>query len=110
MTCCSINRFSDCSRLPGFKSSLNQVHLKIHHVRKGQVISQTTNVNLFSGFRQAKFPQKRLIHTVNRGSAVAFHQRQYFEHGRFETDKNRMTDNAVADVQFDQMGYVKKSG
>src|ERR1017187_4792513 len=35
--CCSSNRFSDCSRLSGFKSSLNHVHLKIFHVLKGQV-------------------------------------------------------------------------
>jgi hypothetical protein len=35
------NRFSDCSRKPGFKSSLNQVHLKIFHVRKALVIAQT---------------------------------------------------------------------
>src|SRR5580704_5261859 len=31
---CSIDRFSHRSRLPGFKSSLNEVHLKIYHVRK----------------------------------------------------------------------------
>jgi hypothetical protein len=26
---------TDCSRTPGLKSSLNQVHLKIHHALKG---------------------------------------------------------------------------
>ena len=34
MICRSIPTNFVCSRPPGFKSSLNQVHLKIHHVRK----------------------------------------------------------------------------
>jgi hypothetical protein len=51
----------DCSRLPGFKSSLNHVQLKIHHaLKETSYLTDGRNDDSFGAAWQAQF--RRIFH------------------------------------------------